>query len=680
MLFKLSFQNIKKSVKDYTIYFFTLILGVAIFYVFNSIETQSAMLAISSDTREIIQLLTTALSSVSVFIAFVLGFLVIYASRFLMKRRNKEFGLYLVLGMGKRKVSLILFFETLLIGIISLIVGLVIGIAASQLTSVFVANMFEADMTKYQFIFSKDACIKTIFYFAIIYLIVILFNTFSINKCKLIDLFQGSKKSESVKVKNSWVCIIVFIIAVFLLGSAYYHVTNGYEDIQTMNEVIVYIVMGCIGTFLLFWSLSGLLLKIVSSMKGVYYKGLNSFTFRQLSSRVNTNVFSMTIICLMLFITICVLGSGLTVRNFIVANLKELAPADIIIRQSLNMDENEEYTKKQLANKDISILELYQKFDCDLESYFKEYVQFYVYATPDCTMKDTLGSAMEAVTKQFLFLNYDTQEDIIKLSDYNNLATLYGKETFSMEEDEYIMIADFDSMVTVRNQGLESETVISLFGHDLKPKYKECKDEFVEMSGGHLNVGVIIVPDSVVDESYRNREYIVANYNTGSKGKIAEIEEKIHSIEKSKKDYVTPTVDTKTRIAESSIGLGAIVSFIGLYIGLIFLISGASILALKELSESADNLERFRMLRKLGVDEKQMNRALFRQTALFFAFPLALSIIHSVFGMKFSRKILDMFGSEMMIPSIIMTSVILFVIYGGYFVITYFSGRSMIKE
>lgn len=333
MLFKLSMQNIKKSIKDYAIYFFTLILGVAIFYVFNSIETQSAMLAVSSDTREIIELLTTTLSGVSVFIAFVLGFLVIYASRFLMKRRNKEFGLYLVLGMGKRKVSLILFFETLLIGIISLVVGLVIGVAASQLTSVFVAKMFEADMTKYQFIFSEAACIKTILYFAIIYVIVILFNTFSIGKCKLIDLFQGGKKSESVKVKNAWVCIIVFVIAVALLGTAYYNVTSGYEAIQEMKQILWYIAMGCIGTFLIFWSLSGLLLKVVSSMKGIYYKGLNSFTFRQLSSRVNTNVFSMTIICLMLFITICVLGSGLTVRNSMVANLNELAPADIEISQ-----------------------------------------------------------------------------------------------------------------------------------------------------------------------------------------------------------------------------------------------------------------------------------------------------------------------------------------------------------
>ena len=140
-LFKLSVSNMKKSIKDYAIYFFTLVLGVAIFYVFNAIETQTAMLRISADTRQVVQLMSKMIAGVSVFIAFVLGFLIIYASRFLMKRRNKEFGLYLILGMGKRKVSTMLFIETLIIGLVSLVVGLLAGIGISQITSVLVANM-----------------------------------------------------------------------------------------------------------------------------------------------------------------------------------------------------------------------------------------------------------------------------------------------------------------------------------------------------------------------------------------------------------------------------------------------------------------------------------------------------------------------------------------------------------
>ena len=309
MLFKLSLKNISKSIKDYTIYFFTLILGVAIFYVFNAIDDQTIMLNVSSSTYEIIKLLTQILSGVSVFVSFILAFLIIYASRFLIKRRNKEFGIYLTLGMSKRKISLILFFETLIIGIASLALGLGIGVSLSQLMSIVVANMFEANLTKFTFIFSKSACLKTLLYFSIMYLVVMIFNTINISKCKLIDLIHANKKSEKIKLKNPYLCTIIFILSCILLGYAYYEVTG---NISTFNNYKIYssIAFGAIATFFIFWSLSGLLLRIFMSLKKVYYKGLNSFTLRQFSSKINTTVFSTTIICLMLFITICVLSTA----------------------------------------------------------------------------------------------------------------------------------------------------------------------------------------------------------------------------------------------------------------------------------------------------------------------------------------------------------------------------------
>ena len=202
MLFKISFKNIVKSIKDYLIYFFTLVLGVAIFYVFNSIDKQTVMMDVTKRTSEVIDLMTNMLSGCSVFVSIILGFLVIYASRFLIKRRNKEFGIYLTLGMSKRKISTILFLETLIIGVFSLFVGLVLGFVLSQFMSLLVANMFDANLTKFQFVFSKSACIKTLIYFGLIYFLVMIFNTINISKCKLIDLLHANKKSEKVKLKN----------------------------------------------------------------------------------------------------------------------------------------------------------------------------------------------------------------------------------------------------------------------------------------------------------------------------------------------------------------------------------------------------------------------------------------------------------------------------------------------
>ena len=683
---KLSFRNIKKSFKDYAIYFFTLILGVAIFYVFNSIESQTVLLDVTNSTHKVIDLMTNMLSGASVFVAFILGFLIIYASRFLIKRRNKEFGIYMLLGMSKRKISMILFFETILIGIISLAVGLGLGVLLSQLMSMLVANMFEADMTKYEFIFSSQACIKTIIYFGIMYVIVMLFNTVNIGKCKLIDLIQTNKKSEKVKMKNPMLCTIVFIISAIALGYAYYMVTGGInETIKTPEDIFKPIVIGAVSTFFIFWSLSGLILKIVTSMKNLYVKGLNTFTFRQLSSKINTTVFSMTIISLMLFVTICVLSSALSLKNSMTANLDELAPADIQLeKRVLNEDWLDQgYNEEQIKNSKLSIREILEKFDFNIDSYLEESVEYNLYQTEELTFGDTLGDNWETIKNTYTSLiPYNVADDIMTISDYNKVAKFYGNEEYTINEDEYIIVADYDSMIEIRNVALKDNQEITVFGHTLKPKYNECQYGFVEMASNHINSGIIIVPDDIVDDNYIVYNSIIGNYYTDSLDEQREIQEQIKNLVNNpiSLEYNLPSINSKVDISEASIGIGALVTFLGLYLGIVFLIASVAILALKELTESTDNKERYNMLRKLGADEKMINKSLFRQIAIFFMFPLLIAIIHSIFGITFCSYIIETFGNEQLLPSIIMTAIFIVVIYGGYFLITYLSSKNIIKE
>lgn len=683
---KLSFRNIKKSFKDYAIYFFTLILGVAIFYVFNSIESQTVLLDVTNSTHKVIDLMTNMLSGASVFVAFILGFLIIYASRFLIKRRNKEFGIYMLLGMSKRKISMILFFETILIGIISLAVGLGLGVLLSQLMSMLVANMFEADMTKYEFIFSSQACIKTIIYFGIMYVIVMLFNTVNIGKCKLIDLIQTNKKSEKVKMKNPMLCTIVFIISAIALGYAYYMVTGGInETIKTPEDIFKPIVIGAVSTFFIFWSLSGLILKIVTSMKNLYVKGLNTFTFRQLSSKINTTVFSMTIISLMLFVTICVLSSALSLKNSMTANLDELAPADIQLeKRVLNEDWLDQgYNEEQIKNSKLSIREILEKFDFNIDSYLEESVEYNLYQTEELTFGDTLGDNWETIKNTYTSLiPYNVADDIMTISDYNKVAKFYGNEEYTINEDEYIIVADYDSMIEIRNVALKDNQEITVFGHTLKPKYNECQYGFVEMASNHINSGIIIVPDDIVDDNYIVYNSIIGNYYTDSLDEQREIQEQIKNLVNNpiSLEYNLPSINSKVDISEASIGTGALVTFLGLYLGIVFLIASVAILALKELTESTDNKERYNMLRKLGADEKMINKSLFRQIAIFFMFPLLIAIIHSIFGITFCSYIIETFGNEQLLPSIIMTAIFIVVFYGGYFLITYLSSKNIIKE
>ena len=685
MLFKLSLKNIRKSFKDYAIYFFTLILGVAIFYVFNAIDSQTVLLNVTKNTLDIIDLMVDMLSGVSVFVSFILGFLIIYASRFLMKRRNKEFGIYLTLGMSKGKISKILLMETLIIGIISLVIGLIIGIGASQLMSVLVANSFEADLTHFTFILSTSAIIKTIIYFGIMYLLVMIFNVISVGRCKLIDLIYANKKSEKVKLKNTFLCILVFILAVLMLGYAYYLVTRGVEELTSARDIFIPIILGCVSTFLIFWSLSGLILRIVMSFKKLYYKGLNSFVLRQISSKVNTMVLSMSVICLMLFVTICVLSSSLSIKNSMTANLQELVPVDIELSKIRNISDEyvleTDYNKKLQIDSKRTIEESLALLDFNIHDYFKDITDVYTYADVDFGFEDTLGSTKELLKEKYPFFIFEATEEVMSLSDYNKVARLYGNKEYTLDDDEYLIIADYDSMVEMRNIALKTKPDITLFGVTLHAKYDECQDGIVRMSSNHINTGIIIVPDYVVSDEYLESEILLANYKASSKEGKQSIEDILLSLENHpNNENINLSASTKISIYEASVGLGAMVTFIGLYLGIIFLISSAAILALKELSESTDNKERYAMLRKIGADEKLINRALFKQIAIFFSVPLVLAIIHSIFGLEFCRIILETFGDEGMTKSITMTAIFLIIIYGGYFLITYYCSKNIIKD
>lgn len=684
MFFKLALKNIKRSLKDYAIYFFTLVLGVAIFYIFNAIESQTVMLNIDASMLDIVDLMTNILSGVSVFVAFVLGFLILYASRFLIKRRSKEFGLYLTLGMGKRKISSVLLIETFLIGLISLAVGLLVGIILSQFTSVLVANLFEADMTNFTFVFSASACLKTIICFALIYLVVMIFNTVNINRQKLINLLSGARQSEKIKVKNPWLCTIIFCIAVAMLAWAYYAVTGGVETVLLQNEYMVFLVLatGGVATFLLFWSLSGLLLRIFMSWKSVYYHKLNSFTLRQFSSKINTTVFSMTMICLMLFVTICVFSSAMSIRNSMNIALKQNMPMDVEFHRRPHWDEESNQYHILGDSKDI-VYQTFQQQGLNLDEVLGETIEFRKYALQDLTMAQTVGSLASQITAQFPYVDLDGAETVIRVSDYNKIAKIFGNPELSLTGDEYAVVADYQQAIDqVRNPALAAGTKITINGKTLKPKYSQCQIGAAEMSPqSNINTGLFVVPDSLkLGDDAIERWTMYGKYADGIDK--AAVEEKIidYSLHGVFFEDSYLYVETRQASINNNIGLSALATFIGLYLGMIFLISSAAILALKELSESTDNRQKFNMLRKIGASEKMLNRALFWQIGIFFGFPLLIAIVHSVFGIMFCSYILVSFGNMDLLKSILLTAALIVVIYGGYFLITYFCSKNIIRE
>lgn len=688
MLFKIAFKNIRRSIKDYAIYFFTLVIGIACFYVFNAMDSQAAILEMNDSSRQAVKLMVTVMGNLSIFISIVLGFLIIYASRYLMKRRNREFGTYLILGMSKRSVSAILSIETLFIGVISLGVGLGVGIAASQGISLIIANMFEADMTKFAFVFSESSFIKTLIYFVIIYAVVILFNVISVNVKKIIDLINSNKKSEKVKLKNPILCITVFGISVAALIYAYMMVTVNFQSL-VFTEIWIPLTILCVSTFFIFWSASGLLLRLCQSFKGFYYRGINSFVVRQVSSKINTNIFVMTIICIMLFLTMTILTSGLTVINLINKDMNKLTPVDIqIMKQSFTDDgsqisdsaeNNNNVAESDDVKKNATIEDTLKSYGFDTDKYLKDVVEYNVYTFNNVTFNTTNENPD--------YRDFYLQEEVMSISDYNKVAKAFGNETYTLGDNEYIIAANFDAVTKIRNKSLESGKTIILGNSVLKPKYANCVDGFVEMSASKDNFGIIIVPDNVIKYADSSREYLTANYNANDKAGKNAVEKMIYDLYKSNRgelinDNSAFSINSKIRIHSSAVGLNAIILFVGVYIGIIFLITGSAILSIKELSETSDNRERYAILRKLGVSKRELNKGLFSQMISFFMLPLILGVIHSIVGLMFIDNILQMatLNSVLNFASLFGAIAFILAIYGGYFVITYFSCRNMIKE
>lgn len=662
MLFKLSLRNLSHSIRDYAVYFITLILGVMVFYLFNALDSQSVLAMVGSSSYEIIHQMMAFLYLMSFFVAFIMGFLVIYASRFLIRRRKREFSIYLLLGMSKKKISRMLLCETLLIGLLSLVIGLLLGIAMSQLMSIIVARMFEADMSAYVFSVSPFALQLTIFCFGFMYFMVILFHMFTIRSSSLNAMLRSQDKSETTRPKNLWLCLIVFLIGAVMLGYAYYRVSVDVAGLEvvTLMRMIVY---GIIATFLLFWSLSGFVLRIAMWRRSFYYRGLNSFTLREFYTRINTTVSAMSTICILLFFTICIFASAMSLNSTFRDDLERRVPRDV---QVISRESEEEVSALlSVAGFDLSGLRAVDEGP--------------TYEAQELTLSDTLGGRLEETMSQwYAMINFDATETIMEQSDYNRVAKIYGDEQISLAADEYAVSCSMDIWKEIRTEALAMQTQIEVNGRKLKPAVQQCLDGQLEMNGMVINLGIIIVPDGLMREDQVASNWLFADYRAADAESRSEIETSLQ--EASTRCPAAMTVNLRSVIYSDNTGLGVMITFIGLYISIVFLICSAAILALKQLASCSDSRPRYALLRSLGVSEREISRSLFVQTLLFFGAPLALACFHSLFGLPFCSKLLLSFGGGDMSGALLPTGLLLIVVYGGYFLVTYLCSRSMIRE
>lgn len=653
-LFNISLKNIRKSFKNYLIFFITTIFGVAIFYVFNSLSDQAVMLKINESSVSLIDTLGSVMSVISVFVAVVLGFLIVYANTFLIKRRNKEFGIYLVLGMGKVKVAAILIIETVVIGIISMAAGLIVGIAASQGMSILIANLFEADLTKFRFVVSKAAIMKTILYFCIMYGVVLILDIIVSGSRRLINLINSGKKGEKEINRNPVLCVIVFIIACILLGTAYYKVTAGMESIESFAGVAAQIVKGIVGTFLLMFSISGLFLLLVRAKKKFYYKKLNAFTTREISSKINTAVFSAGIISLMMFFSICCLSTVFSVKKSIDNNIRKLIPVDIQYktlhtRDAANDPPIDELVDKLVKDKsnleDMFTVNIYDMYDND---------NFY----------------------------YNRIYEYMHVSEYNKVARRFGNEEIELKDDEYAVIGNMEQVIG-KNYLKPNGAVITINGKEYKPQSENMYYGFVFIDNYEDCYGKYIVPDDVdFSDAEEHIEVLMADLK-GDKKTYKDTNKKLYFddvVDGAREGGYYMNVYCKYEIINISTRDTVVLVFVGIYLSIVFIITGAAILSLKLLSESVRNKEKYTVLRKIGVDNRMIKKSVFTQCMIYFGLPLFVAVLHSVFGIQTCTKIMSFYGKSGLLYSILITALIIVLIYGGYALATYLGSIRILSE
>lgn len=662
MYSKIAFNNVRKSFKDYSIYFLTLTLAVCIFYSFNSIESQRALVEMSSAGKESINTLTDLISYVSIFVSMILGGLILYANNFLIKKRNKELGIYMTLGMGKSKISKILIFETIIVGALSLISGLILGIIASQGLSVLVSKLFQVEMNSYTFVISTSAIGQTIFCFGVMFLLVMIFNTYVISKYKIIDLLTVGRKTQEIKFKNPLMYLIAFILCVISLVVAYKVVLDIGLDIAN-SRFILSIILGVVGTVLFFFSLAGFILYIVKRSKGIYFKKLNIFTVKQINSKVNTNFISMSVICLMLFITIGVLSTGFSFKAALESGIKDATPFDASAYMYVNEEDRVKSVEEALNNMGI-------KFNSeDKVVYYNEYRN---------------GTRVnEIIPEEDSIKNITSYVYYIKASDFNKIRELSNEKPIELAKDEVLISSNFAKMLPSLEKYIEENNTIKIEDNTYKIKNKEVINHNLKTDYMKSNILTIVINDEFCDSA----EIATSNVNINFKGTdVKEEGEFIKAIEQYKRNnenYFDKAgfviANSRESIYEGNKGMTTTVLFVGIYIGIVFLISSMAVLALQQLSEASDSVDRYVALKKLGASKTDINKTIFTQTLIYFSLPVALAIVHSSVGIAVANDFISMYNQPDIGGASLITAGIFLIVYGIYFYTTYTGYKNIVK-
>lgn len=725
MLCKLAWGNVRRAGRDYLVYLLTLTLGVTVFYAFNTISMQVDIAGI--DEKGLAQVMGSMLGDLTYFLAGVMAFLMVYANNFIMKRRKKEFGLYQVLGMGRGRVATIMALETVIVSVGAFVAGIVLGVGLSQLMTFFTASLFKTQIANFHFFFSVHAFNLTLACMLVMFVLTLLLNLRAVRRTKLIELMGAERRNESIKTRNPWIAIAIFAVGVVLVGVAYYRLLrDGFPLTATdsklqeaMNQFGITTAMVTVGTFALFWGLSGMLIKLLQSLRGVYWRGLNMFTVRQLAAKVNTVCFSMGVIAMLLFLAITSVTCGMSIANVMNENLERYNPVDVSQTYVYYTPDTLDYYKEYVNPPDEAdrmvladtTVDLYPAWHgrgksadnndetgkkVDIADVAGEHVQIDSYLSypfggsdPSVTPSEMCKIMGEKLPKAFGGSNADAMGLFVTpASQYNKLRQMMGEEPVSIGRDQYLLTCDMGGELgDLYTKYMAGGHTLTLGGHELKPATDKSDKDTAAIANSAMgsNPGTVVVADELLSQLNLQpySSSLLVNYKQGMDTTEADESIKYTLLDNLLVDGKEPGLwgvfITRSEMYTQAAQMNGMISYLAIYIGFVLVVACAAILSIQQLSNVADGSRSYRVLAQIGCDDRQIRHSVMAQQAVFFLFPLAVGLAHSFVALKVIIELVSIFGHMSIGGTVGLTCAIFLAAYGGYFLVTYLMSTGMVR-
>ncbi len=727
MLCKLAWGNVRRAGRDYLVYLLTLTLGVTVFYAFNTISMQVDIAGI--DEKGLAQVMGSMLGDLTYFLAGVMAFLMVYANNFIMKRRKKEFGLYQVLGMGRGRVATIMALETVIVSVVAFVAGIVLGVGLSQLMTFFTASLFKTQIANFHFFFSVHAFNLTLACMLVMFVLTLLLNLRAVRRTKLIELMGAERRNESIKTRNPWIAIAIFAVGVVLVGVAYYRLLcDGFPLTATdsklqeaMNQFGITTTMVTVGTFALFWGLSGMLIKLLQSLRGVYWRGLNMFTVRQLAAKVNTVCFSMGVIAMLLFLAITSVTCGMSIANVMNENLERYNPVDVSQTYVYYTPDTLDYYKGYKGYVNPSEADRMVLADTTVDLYpawhgkgksagnndetgkkvniadvAGEHVQIDSYLSyplggsdPSVTPGEMCKTMGEKLPKAFGGSNADTMGLFVTpASQYNKLRQMMGEEPVHIGRDQYLLTCDMGGeLVDLYTKYMADGHALTLGGHTLKPATDKSDEDTAAIANSAMgsNPGTVVVADELLSQLNLQpySSSLLVNYKQGMDTTEADESIKNTVLDNLLVDGKEPgswgIFITRSEMYTQAAQMNGLISYLAIYIGFVLVVACAAILSIQQLSNVADGSRSYRVLAQIGCDDRQIRHSVMAQQAVFFLFPLAVGLAHSFVALKVIIEMVSIFGNMSIGGTVGLTCAIFLAAYGGYFLVTYLMSAGMVQ-